>query len=156
MSNLLESRVLLLFAAKSYHKKVGSLLHALKEIYLEKKGTTDQFEILYISMDWNWSRTSFSARVKEIPHLVHAYVPNFAKTLVEKVFGSVPHLPAIAAFGSDGNLQTKESNLLVKKTWSSQYPFIQGDMEEDICNELVYHRNFWNLQNIFPRYPSAN
>lgn len=84
-----------------------------------------------------------------MPWLVHPYVPDFAMSLAEMVFGSTPRVPAIVAFGSDGSLQSMESNLLFKETWNTEYPFIQVDMDDHICRELV-DGNKWDLKNVFP------
>lgn len=116
VSKLSGKLVLLLFATHACYGS-GSFLPELKRMYLEKKGETyDDFEIIYISLDCDESTTSFPSSIREMPWLVHSFVPHFAVSLSEKVFEFPPVLPAIAAFGRDGHLVTKECNLAFKKS----------------------------------------
>lgn len=69
--------------------------------------------------------SSFSSSVQRMPWLVHSLVPDFTFVLGQGAFGLFsPHVAAIAAFGSDGHLQTEESNLLFKQEWNPKYEFI--------------------------------
>lgn len=83
-----------------------------------------------------------------MPWLVHAFVPQFSVYLSKRVFELPPRLPAIAAFGRDGYLETKESNLAVKKSWNSEYPFIQADMGVAVHKELI-DMHGWDLEDLF-------
>lgn len=143
--------VLLLFATHACYGS-GSFLPELRRMYCEKKeGTDDDFEIIYISLDCDESITSFSACIQEMPWLVHAFIPHFSYSLSKKVFQRPPVLPAIAAFRRDGYLDTKESNLAFKKEgWSSKYPFIQDNMDEEVRWELV-DKHRWDLERLFFR-----
>lgn len=117
---------------------------ALKRMYLEKKGTRDDFEIIYISLDCDESPSSFPMSIQEMPWLVHSYVPDFSIFLVYKVFKLPFDIPAIAVFGPNGHLETKESNLAFKKEWNSKYPFIEADMDKEVHMELQ-NRHKWDL-----------
>lgn len=119
-------------------------------MYLEKKGTEDDFEIIYISLDCDESPSSFLLSIQEMPWLVHSYVPDFAASLAKMVFELPFQLPAIAAFGPDEHLLTKESNLAFKKEWNSMYPFIEADMCKEVHRKLQIEHN-WDLD-IFQKY----
>lgn len=121
----------------------------LRRMYLEKKGgTDDDFEIIYISLNCDESTTSFPSSIREMPWLVHSFVPHFAVSLSKKVFEFPRVFPAIAAFGRDGHLVTKESNLAFKKGWNSKYPFIKAEMDDEVRWELVDMHN-WDLERLF-------
>lgn len=147
VSHLSGKRVLLLFATHFCYE-VGSYLPRLKRMYNDKKGTSGEFEVVYISMDCDEKPSSFLSSIQLMPWLFHPFVPDFAVTLYEKVFQYPPHLPAIAEFGPDGHLQTKASNLSLKAKWKSTFPFIQTDMAEEVHKELV-HRYKWDLNSLF-------
>ncbi|KAL6539798.1 hypothetical protein OROHE_011569 [Orobanche hederae] len=148
VSKLLGKRVLLLFATHACYG-FGSFLPQLRRMYLEKKGGKgDDFKIIYISLDCDESTTSFPSSIREMPWLVHSFIPHFAVSLSEKVFEFPPVLPAIAAFGRDGHLETKESNLAFKKGWNSNYPFIQAEMDDEVRWELVDMHD-WDLERLF-------
>lgn len=125
-------------------------MSALKRMYFEKKGTEDDFEIIYMSLDCNKSPSLFLMSIQEMPWLIHAYVPDFAARLAEKLFGFPSNIPAIAAFGPDGHLETKETNLIFKKEWNSKYPFIKTDMCEEVLRELRSSNKFysWDLDTL--------
>lgn len=116
----------------------------LKKLYHEKKGIYDDFEIVYISLDCDESSTSFPKCIQEMPWLIHAYVPHFSASLARMVFKVPFHLPAIAAFGTDGHLQTKETNLAFKEEWDTKYPFIEADMCKEVHREIQHIHN-WDL-----------
>lgn len=61
------------------------------------------------------------------------------------IFNRLPKFPAIAAFGADGHLLTKESNLASKYEWSSKFPFIQADMGQEVRVELL-RKYKWDLE----------
>lgn len=66
---------------------------------------------------------------------VHACVPHFDASLAEKVFEVPFHLPAIAAFGFDGHLEAKDTNLAFKVEWSITYPFIEAHLCKEVHRE---------------------
>lgn len=139
--------ILVLFATNCCYE-CGRFLPKLKKLYDENNGTAEHFEVIYISLDCVQSTRSFPQGIQKMQWLIHAYEPRFAHSLAERVFGVIPCLPAIAAFGSDGNLLTKESNLGFKEVWNCKYPFIEADIDEEVCKELmdVHH---WNLKEQF-------
>lgn len=144
VSMLSGKRVLLLFATHSCYE-CGLFLPILKKMYDESKGTHDHFEVIYISLDCVESPSSFPRGIQRMSWLIHAYAPQFAVDLAKRVFGNFPRLPAIAAFGPNGHLETKESNLAFKEVWNSKYPFIQADMDEEVCRELIDNMYQWDL-----------
>lgn len=140
--------VILLFGTCSSYAS-GPLLQSLKQMYLYYRGTTEEFEIIYISLDCDEAPTSFESSIVDMPWLVHAHIPDFAISLLVKLFEYVPPpLPAIATFGRDGHLVTMESNLLFKNTWNNKFPFIQESMEEEVLKGLrATHK--WDLRRLF-------
>lgn len=83
-----------------------------------------------------------------MPWLVHAFEAEFATALVQQVFDVFPpRLPAIAAFGPDGHLETKESNLAFKNNSNSKYPFIEGNLDVEVHRELIHYYG-WDLDRI--------
>ncbi|KAL6549533.1 hypothetical protein OROHE_008650 [Orobanche hederae] len=109
VSMLSGKRILLLFAMHSCYE-CGPFLSKLKKMYDESKGTDDHFEVIYISLDCVETPYSFPRGIQRMPWLIHSYAPRFAEDLAKRVFPVFPRLPAIAAFGPDGHLETKESN----------------------------------------------
>lgn len=78
-----------------------------------------------------------------MPWLVHAFAPDYALFLVQKIFNMYPPvIPAIAAFGVDGHLETKESNLALKMDADPNYPFIHASMDKEVHQELVIQKNW--------------
>lgn len=121
---------------------------ALKQLYLQQRKRSnkdvdvdDDFEIIYISLGCIESPTSFVASIQAMPWLVHPFAPYFGVKLAAKIFDSLK-LPAIAAFGADGHLETKESNLGFKKKWDSKYPFIQPEMDDEVHSEILHKHNY--------------
>lgn len=125
----------------------------LVEAYEKNKGTKDEFEVVYVSLDCEESSSSFRKGIQEMPWLVHAYMPAFAVSLCEKIFNRRPKLPAIAAFNDAGNLETKAYNLAFKDEWNSSFPFIGNDMSKLVCKELI-NKYKWNLRSFY--FPNAN
>lgn len=136
----------MLFATSSCYE-VGSFLPALRERY-EKQGPKDDFEIVYLSLDCNENMSSFRKSIETMPWLVHAYAPDFAVLLAKQLFGDHLRLPAIAAFGPSGHLETKESNLALKEGRGDlKYPFIEASMDKEVEQELI-HRYKWGWDNV--------
>lgn len=82
--------------------------------------------------------SSFLDCFQEMPWLILWFGPEYTVSLTRELFDVFPpRLPAIAAFGPDGHLETKESNLAFKNDFYSEYPFIQADMSEEVCVELM-------------------
>lgn len=121
----------------------------LKSIYAERKGSEDEFEIIYISFDCGYAPSSYSDCIEEMPWLIHPYQPDFSDCLARKVFKRLPLLPAIAAFGTSGQLVSKASNLLFEQHINSTYPFIRS-MEDEVLEELIHERE-WDLKNHYFR-----
>lgn len=112
-------------------------MEMLKMIY-ENKGPDDDFEIIYIPLDCEEDLYSFPRSVDRMPWLIHAFAPDFSVELASRVFGAVPRLPAIAAFGTSGHLETKESKLALKvRAENPMYPFIESSMDEEVKAELI-------------------
>lgn len=132
-------RILLLLATASCYES-GAALPVLKRIYEEKRAN-DDFEIIYISLDCDECPSSFDNSIQEMPWLVHPFIPNFAHSLIRRLFNVYPlaNLPAIAAFGSHGHLDTKESGLAFKCLSKPVYPFIQADMHQEVYMELAHY-----------------
>lgn len=147
VSHLSGKLVLLLFATHLCFE-VGSFFHRLRRMYDHKKGTRDEFEVVYISLDCNEKPSSFLRSIQKMPWLFHSFVPDFAVSLYEKVFQYPPRLPAIAAFGSDGHLQTKLSNLFCRAELNSVFPFIQADLDREVHREILSTYR-WDLQRLF-------
>lgn len=145
--------LVLLFATHSCYES-GSFLPLLKQMYLEKKGTNEYFEIIYISLDCDKSPSSFASCIQEMPWLVHAHVPEYAVALMEDLFDLPVPIPAIAAFGPDWHLVSKESNLAFKTDWNPEYPFI-SDLGVEVLKDLT-KKHRWDLKNIFPGISSTN
>lgn len=154
MSMLKGKSVLLLFATFSCYE-CGQFLPKLKKMYDKYKGTDDQFEVIYMSLGCALSPSSFDQSIRNMPWLIHAYEPQFATAVAERLFGMPPLLPAIAAFEADGHLDTKESNLAFKKHWDSKYPFIQAEMDDEICRELKYQHH-WDLNMQYLSFPNIS
>lgn len=125
----------------------GQFLPELKQIY-EKKGTDDDFEIVYISLDCNEMTSSFGNSIQGMPWLVHAFNQQFSLRLTIKLFGVYPpRLPALAAFDRDGRLVTKRSNLAFREELKSKYLLDQADMDEEVNEELIcWHQ--WDLKSV--------
>lgn len=128
-------------------------------MYQQMYGTAEHFEVIYISLDCIESAASFDMCIREMPWLIHSFVPEFAARLISRLFGyaSIVHFPTIAAFGPHWDLVGKESNLAFKKTWDSKYPFVaKYSAEEEIQRDLS-RKYGWDLERLFPflRKPSS-
>lgn len=149
MSDLFGKRVILVFATGPCWQACPCL-DLLRSLYHSKDGTNFEFEIIYMSLDE--SMDDFLTSIKEMPWLMYPFFPEFSLRLAGKIFGfTPPRLPAIAAFGVDGKLVTKQSNLLSHGFQSNDFPFIQADMDDEICKELMF-RYKWDLSEEFPEF----
>lgn len=145
VSELDGKHVLLLFG--THGCKSESFLSTIKNLYVNKQHHSD-FEIIYIHLDNSLESTSFSSTIEKMPWVVHSSKPEVAVSLFECVFPMSAHLPAIAAFGIDGNLETKGSGLASNDKLVFQYPFIQADMYDEVYQELKDEYG-WDLENLF-------
>ncbi|XP_074332730.1 putative nucleoredoxin 1 isoform X1 [Apium graveolens] len=144
VSDLDGKHVLLLFGTHGF--KTESFVSTMKNLYVNKQ--RDNFEIIYIHVDFTSESTSFSSNIMKMPWVVHSS-PELAVFLFECVFPMSAHLPAIAAFGVNGHLETKGSDLASNDKLVSLYPpFIQADMYDEVYQELKDEHG-WNLENVF-------
>ncbi|KAL8106600.1 putative nucleoredoxin 1 [Apium graveolens] len=149
VSELDGKHVLLLFG--THGCKSESFVSTMKNLYVDKERRRHDanFEIIYIHLDISLESTSFSSTVIEMPWVVHSSEPEVAVSLFECVFPMSAHLPAIAAFGVNGHLETKGSDLASNDKLVSQYPpFIQADMYDEVYQELK-DQHGWDLENLF-------
>nr|XP_017225688.1 PREDICTED: probable nucleoredoxin 2 [Daucus carota subsp. sativus]XP_017225689.1 PREDICTED: probable nucleoredoxin 2 [Daucus carota subsp. sativus] len=146
VSELDGRHVLLLFGTHGCEWE--SFLSTIKNWYVDKPHDVD-FEIIYIHLDISLESTSFSSTIEKMPWVVHSSKPEVAVSLFECVFPISAHLPAIAAFGVNGHLETKGSDLASNDKLVSQYPFIQADMYDEVYQELKDEHG-WDLKNLFP------
>ncbi|XP_074335463.1 putative nucleoredoxin 1-2 [Apium graveolens] len=145
VSDLDNTLVLLLFVTPGCAWE--SVLSTIKNAYVNKRDV--DFEIIYINLDISSESTSFSNTIQKIPWVVHSSKPEVALSLFECLFPISPQLPAIAAFGVDGHLETKGSDLASNDKLVSQYPpFIQADMYDEVYQELKDEHG-WDLENLF-------
>lgn len=149
--------MILLFAtASSLQTRFTSLL---KQVYYAGHwpchiGMPWEFEVIYVSLDcgeYNCGKSiPFFNSIKEVPWLIHAFVPCFGAALAHEVFGIYPpHLPAIAVFGPDGHLETKLSNLGFEDHRGNLESLLRGEdyMDEEFHKEVV-DRYQWDLDNV--------
>ncbi|KAL8106602.1 putative nucleoredoxin 1 [Apium graveolens] len=146
VSELDGKHVLLLFG--THGCKSESFVSTMKNLYVDKRRDID-FEIIYIHLDMSLESTSFSSTILKMPWVVHSSKPDVAVSLFECVFPMSAHLPAIAAFGVNGHLETKGSDLASNDKSVSLYPpFIQADMYDEVYQELKDEHG-WDLENLF-------
>lgn len=113
----------------------------------EKKEHDDSFEIIYMSMDSKISSpSSFHGKIHVTMWLVNTLAP-IVVPLAKRLYASPLQLPAIAAFGADGHLEAKESDLASKNEWSLDYPFIKADMDEEVRVELIKQQQ-WGFEHL--------
>lgn len=145
VSELDGRHVLLLFGTHGCEWE--SFWSTIKNVYVDKPHDVD-FEIIYINLDISLETTSSSSTIEKMPWVVHSSEPEVAVSLFECVFPLSAHLPAIAAFGVNGHLETKGSDLASKDKLVSQYPFIQADMYDEVYQELKEEHG-WDLEYLF-------
>lgn len=130
-------------------------MRSLIEKYNDQNGTDECFNIIYIPLE-DEPESYIHRSFEEISWFVLPFEPSISDSLVRVLFGSnfsMHQLPAVAAFGRDGFLQTKDSNLSFKEC-KSYYPFIEDDMTEAVRWELS-NTYKWDLHRFhFPRYTS--
>lgn len=111
-------------------------------MYDEQTGANDDhFEVIYLSLD---DEDPSACGDLQMPWWVCSVDKKHARSLAYELFDTGRISPAIVAFGLNGHLETRESNLANKACLNSKYPFIQ-DMEEAVCKELniMYQ---WDLE----------
>lgn len=145
VSELDGRHVLLLFGIHDCEWE--SFWSTIKNVYVDKRHDVD-FEIIYIDLDFSLESISSSSTIEKMPWVVHSSEPEVAASLFDCVFPVYQHLPAIAAFGVNGHLETKGSDLASKDKLVSQYPFIQADMYDEVYQELKEEHG-WDLEYLF-------
>lgn len=157
VADLVGTRVLLLFATHSSYR-AGNFLPELQNLYKEMYGTVDHFEVIYLSLDCVRYARSFPMCIQEMPWLIHSFLPDFAATLMTRLFGydHAIRIPAIAAFGPQWNLVGKEENLAFKMFDNSDYPFVAPYSTEAAVRQDFSTKYGWNLQRMFPTLPNPS
>ncbi|KAL6511597.1 hypothetical protein OROGR_021194 [Orobanche gracilis] len=145
VSELDGRHVLLLFGTHGCEWE--SFWSTIKNVNVDNPHDVD-FEIVYVHLDTSLEYTFSSSAIEKMPWVVHSSKPEVAVSLFECVFPISAHLPAIAAFGVNGHLETKGSDLASNDKLVSQYPFIQADMYDEVYQELKDEHG-WDLENLF-------
>lgn len=149
-SQLVGKNILLFFEGSDFQQKTVDLLLTLEAMYLEKKDTRDEFEVIYITkckkesrynelipfMTWFVSPESELSPVDLSLYLCYCHL--------EERTCSHRELSSILAFDRDGRVVRK--SLAVSFSFDHiNFPFYAGNMQMEVYSDLNLFYGWWEL-----------